>query len=223
MKQPIVLALFAVCFFLLALSRPLVAAEEGIGTALPLMPVTLEMLKSRIAEVKAVADPQDETKTKLVQLYRKALSHLEEANANVKGAAAFEKATQTAPAQTALIREQIGAAKGTDPLETLDVGLTTRLEQIEQRLKKKQADLAAVNARHADFERRLTYQQNRPVAISQRLAKAKQQQEEVMAALKVVPTVDESPVLAQARRWVLTTRYAALSIEIKRLDQELLS
>ena len=184
MKQAVPIALLAVSLFLLALTRPLAAAEEGTGTALQPMLVTPEILESRLAEVESAADLPDETRTKLIQLYRKALSNLAEAKTNGERAAAFEEATRTAPAQTQQMREAIETTKRTDPLETLDVGITTLLEQLEQRLQKQQADLSAGDARRADLERRLTYQQSRPAAISQRLAEAKQQQEEVRGRIQ---------------------------------------
>ena len=84
---------------------------------------------------------QEAAKTKLVELYRKALSNLEKAKANAQRTTAFEEATQTAPAQTQLIRQEIEAAKDADPVATLDVSIEDSLEQLEQRLQKEQADL----------------------------------------------------------------------------------
>ena len=217
MKQPILFALVVVGFCLTA------AAQVEVQDALPSSLVTPEILAAKIAEVEAAVDLQDESKTRLIELYRRALSNLEEANANAVQASSFEEAARTAPVQTQRIREELEAAQDTDPLVTLDVDESTPREQIEERLKKGEADLAAVDARRADFEGRLTRQQNQLEAISQRLTDAKQQQEEVTAALEVPAEPDDSPGLAQAKRWVLDTRYTALSAEIKMLNQELLS
>jgi potassium efflux system protein len=205
------------------MTRPLAAAEEEIGEVLRPTLVTSEILKSKIAETEAAPDLPDETKTKLVELYRKALSNLEQAEAHADRAGAFQQATQTAPAQTQLIHEQIEAAKGADQLATLGVSLESPLEQLEQQLQKEQADLAAVAARLADFKRRLAAEENRPSAIRQRLVEATQQQGEIAATLRVPPNTGEKPALIQARRWVLENSNEALSAEIKMLDQELLS
>ncbi len=222
MNQFIVVAICVVSLCLTAMTGALAAAEVS-QDPLPSTLVAPEVLESKIAEIEAVVDPQDEAGSMLLERYRGALTHLEETNANAERAGAFEAAIRTAPAETLQIREKIQAAQGTDPVDTLGVSLETPLEQVERQLTKEQVDLAAVDARRADFEKRLTYNQNRPAAISQRLAEAKQQQEEVVAALGLPPEAEEGPALSQAKRWELETRYAALSTEIKMLDQELIS
>ncbi len=219
----VALTIFAASLCLVAMTQTLAATEKDAPSAQPSISVTSEILESKIGEVEAATELQAGVKTQLVELYRNALSNLEEFNANTVRATAFEEATRTAPAQTQVIREQIEASKHTDPVDTLNVSIDSPLEDIERQLQKEQANLAAVDARRADFERRLTYQQNRPATISQRLAEAKQQQEEIAAALGLPPEADEGPVVSLARRWVLETQYAALSTEIRMLDQELLS
>lgn len=203
--------------------HPFAAAQQDIGEVLRPALVTSEMLESKIAEAEAAADLPDEAKTKLVELYRKSLSNLQEASANAERTAAFESATRTAPTQTQLIHEKIEGAQGSDPLATLSASLETPLGQIERQLQKEQADLAAVTARRAEFERRLADAEDRPTVIRQRLTEAAQQQEENAAELRVQPEAGEKPKLIQAGRWVLQTRNAALSTEIKMLNQELLS
>ena len=223
MKKHVFFALFAASLCLSVLTQPLAATEKEAPNIQPSISVTSEMLKSKIEEVEAATNLQAEAKNQLIELYRQSLSNLNEVNANTARAKAFEEATRTAPAQTQVIREQIETAKYTDPMDTLDIGPDTPLAQIEQQLQKEQANLAAVDARRADFERRLTYQRNRPATISQRLAEAKQQQEKIAATLGLPPVADTRPTLRLARRWVLETQYAALSTEIRMLDQELLS
>jgi hypothetical protein len=133
--------------------------------------------------------------------------------------------TRAALPSTAITPEKIEAtiAELAEPAQTLDMGLTRPLEEIEQQLQKAQAELAGADTRRADLERSLEYQRRRPAAIGKRLAEAKLQEEQVTAALGAPPVTGESPVPAQAERWVLETRHIALSAEIKMLDQELLS
>jgi len=222
MKQSIPFFLSAICLWLLALTGPLSAAQEDIGEALRPALVTSEMLEAKIAYINA-ADLPDETKTKLVEFYHKSSSNLQEAKANAERIAAFENTTKTAPAQTQLIRGQIEKARRSNPLATLDMDLETPLEQIELQLQKEQADLAAVTARRAEFDRRLSDTEDRPTVIRQRLGEATQQQEENAAELRVQPDAGENPVLTQARRWMLQTRNAVLRTEIQMLNQELVS
>ncbi|MCB1967602.1 MAG: mechanosensitive ion channel, partial [Candidatus Accumulibacter sp.] len=222
-NQLLVLVLFAGALCLVAPSRPATAAEKGASETLPSLSVTAGVLESKIKELETATEVQPEVKTRLVDLYRQALSKLEEVSSNAARAAAFEDATQTAPLETQKIRDEIAANRQGDPQETLALGVDAPLEQIERQLDKEKVDLAAVTARGSDFERRVTYQQNRPATISRRLAEARQQQEEIVAALGAQSRAGEGPVLSQARRWILETGYAALSNEIRMLDQELLS
>ena len=221
------LRFFVIGLCLLVMTQPLAAVvkeeDKDIREVLRATLVTSEVLKSRITATEASADLSDELKLKLVDLYRKALSNREDASANAARAAEFEKATQTAPAQTQVIRQQIEAARGTDPLATLGVGLETPLEQIERQFRKEQAELAAVVVRRADFERRLADEENRPTVINQRLSEAQQQEVAITAEHRDPSAADENPALTQARRWVLETRNAALSTKIKMLNHELIS
>ncbi len=222
-KQFSPLLVLAVSFCLLAATWPLAAADEGAPVASLTSAVTPDVLNAKIKEVESAATLNEETKANLVELYRKALSNREAAVANAARTAAFDQATRTAPAQTELVREEIEAAGRIDPRASLNVKLDSSLEQIERQLKKEQADLAEANSRRADFAKRLADEQARPALIRQRVTEATQQQQETAAALQAPPESEASPALNEAGRWVLETRYTALSAEIRMLDQELLS
>ncbi len=185
--------------------------------------VTAETLEGRIAEVEADAGLPDEVRTDLLELYRRALSYQGETSAHAARAAGLEEATRTAPAQTALIRDELEASRRTDPTASLGVGRRATREQLEQALIAQQADLARAETRRADFEERLAYQRDRPGAIGPRLEEAKRQQEEAATALQAPSAARDSPALAEARRWVLEARYASLVGEITSLEQELRS
>jgi potassium efflux system protein len=185
--------------------------------------VTQEILEAKIAEVEAATGIEEEAKSKLVELYRKALSNLQTAGSNAQAAEDFRRAAQTAPAEVQTLREELDKADSPTPEDTLEVDPSTPLRQIEQQLQKEKADLAAVDARRADFEQRLEEAAGRPALIRQRLTEAKLKQEEVATQLKLPPPADEGPATSEARRWALETDFDALSTEIKMLDQELLS
>ncbi|MGD8590393.1 MAG: mechanosensitive ion channel protein MscS, partial [Chromatiales bacterium] len=185
--------------------------------------VTPTILESKIAEVEAAADMPDDTKSKLVELYRKALNSLQTAKNNEEAAETFRRVTETAPVEMQALRERKDEAEISPSLEKLKTDLSTPLDELERLLQKEKANLAAVDTQRAEFEQRLSYLQDRPSVISQRLTKARQQQEEVAAALKTPSSSDQPPSLIEAKRWALWTKYKALSTEIKLLDQELLS
>ena len=220
MKKPVTFLVFVVSLCVVAIIRPLYAANTDAVDAIPPMLVTPALLKLKIAETEADDKLPDALKHNLLVFYRKALSYREEASANAVRASEFERAARVASKQAQEIREEIDIAGGTDPLATLTVSLETPLEQIEQQLLSERANRAAVDARRADFQRLLTDELSRPAAVIQRLAEITQQDE--VADIEVTGA-GENPALAQARRWVVETRNAATSREIKKLDKELIS
>jgi potassium-dependent mechanosensitive channel len=213
-----------VCSLLLsALVQTGVDAREEVVTRVPPALVTESLLEAKLTETDADPGLDGETKSRLVELYRRALSNLEELAANRTLAEAFAETTRTAPEQTLQIRERLDAAEHADPMEGIEVGLDTPISQIERQLKREQADRAAADAQRAELERQRAYQENRPAAIRHRLTAAQEEQEAIAAALQAELAGDTRSALLQARRWSLETRYLALSSEIQALDQELIS
>ncbi len=192
-------------------------------SALPESLVTSSALESKIAEAQAATDMTEEAKTRLVELYRKALSNLQAARDNEASAATFRRTAENAPAEIQAIEAALAPDARAEPLEGLDADADTPLPVLEQLLQKEQADLTAADERRADFKSRLAILEQRPEAISQRLTEATQQREEASAELQAPAADDASPVFAQAQQWAAETRYMALSTEIKMLDRELSS
>jgi potassium efflux system protein len=223
MKSIILRPRYALGLWLLAmLCASASAQEEGLGAAAPSL-VTAEVLEAKIAEVESASEIEEEAKTKLVELYRKALGNLQLTTSYADAAMAFQGAAETASAEIQAFREEMDESSVADPADTLEVEPSAPLPRIEQTLQQEKADLAAADAERADFKKRLREEADRPVLIRQRLTEAKREQEEVAAQIKLAPPADESSALTQARRWVLETRGEMLSSEIKALDQELLS
>lgn len=211
------------CLMLLALLLTGAGAREGDLASVPPALVTAGLLQARLTETESDPALDGETRGKLLALYRKALSNLEEVATHQTRADAFEEATRSAPEQTRRILERIHGAKAADRPELISFSTDTPLDQIEQRLKREEADRAAADAQRAELDRQLAYQGNRPAAIRQRLAAAQEEQDAIAAALQAELAGDLGSALVQARRWSQETRYIALSTETQALDQELLS
>ncbi|RKT45345.1 mechanosensitive ion channel domain-containing protein [Thiocapsa rosea] len=230
MRHPIVGCTLALGLCLTLLSSTLGAENGGIGSLNPSL-MSAEGLEAKIARAETSTDLDADLKTKVIARYREALSNLKEAEVNRDRATAFEEVAQAAPEETRRIRERTLEAGSVDALEGLGVGSQTPRGEIALRLRKAQADLAAAEARRADFERQRVFHENRPTMIRQRLTAAQEQQDGIAAALRVEPGGGEhvSPVsgagssLVQARWWALETRYVALSTEIRSFEQELIS
>jgi PAS domain S-box-containing protein len=85
-----------ICCVLL-LIRPLFAADDDSTKLLPTALVTSGILESKIAEAEAATNLIDEKKTKLVELYRNALSNLQALSSHEKLAESFRLSINTAP------------------------------------------------------------------------------------------------------------------------------
>jgi potassium efflux system protein len=213
----------APCLLLLMFLQSGVGAWGQDLAAAPPALVSADLLQAKITETEADPAVAGDAKGKLVALYRKALSNLQEVAANRSRAEAFEARTDAAPEQTQRIREGLAAAKGADLSATPENAADTPLDQIRRQLQQEQADQAAADAQRAELERQLGYDQNRPAAIRQRLTAAQEEQQAIAAALQAETAGDPTSATVQARRWGLETRYIALSTEIQALDQELIS
>jgi len=185
--------------------------------------VSQQVLESKIKEVEASTELNEEGKTKLIELYRKAISELDKVNAYETHAAEYQLAKQQAPEQTQEIRKKLEQPQTEPTLKTMGVTEKSALTDVEQRLLKEQADLSAVEAKLADIEKQLEEHINQPTAIRDRLTAAKQNQEKIAKELKLPSKEGESQALSEARRWLLQAQNRALSAEIKMLDERLLS
>lgn len=185
--------------------------------------VSPQILNAKIKEAAATAELDEESKTKLIELYRKALSQLETARFNNATTDALRQAQKTAPGQAKKIREELEKAEEISPEVPLKVSEETPLSEIEQLLQTEKANLAAVEAKLTNLEEQLDNQAEKPKAARLLLTEAKRRQEEVSSELKLSAPSDERPSLSEAKRWLLETQNLALSAGVRMLDQELLS
>lgn len=183
--------------------------------------VSVDTLKAKIAEVEASSELEEEEQAKLVELYRKALSHLETAQASDDAAEAFRRAAEEAPAKTESARQKLEQ----DTLRPVRIGVADNAPtaEIEGALAKEEANGAAVKAKLTDLEEKLSKEAVRPDRIRDRLTEANRQQEETTVAINAPPPSDVSTEVAEAKRWLAECRAQALSAEIRKLDRELLS
>jgi len=186
------------------------------------MPTSLteSTLEAKIAAVEAAAGLESQTKTRLAELYRKALANLRAVGANIETAQKLRRAANAAPAQIQAIREALGDQTAPLPDATLDLDSSLTLPQIEQILEKEKTALAVAIAKQADLENRIEQETDRPALIRQRLSEAKEQQTDIAAQLTQPPPAGEGPATAEARRWAMESRQRALSAEIRALDEE---
>ncbi len=185
--------------------------------------MTTGKLEAKIAETEAASELGEEAKKQLLDLYRKALENLKTAASDTQTAEEYARVVDTAPARIEALREATAELQGKDPAVDLDAAPSEPLPQLDQRLQKEKADLAAARAQRSDADNRLTEQSARPALIRQRLLLARKKQEELATQLKLPSPEREGPAITQARQWELESRFQRLNAEIRKLDQELLS
>ena len=184
--------------------------------------VTLEVLRSQLEGIEASTDFDEATRAALTELYRKAISNLETARSYQESIARFGEAVETAPAKANAARAELERKEeeGVGAVPSFE-GIT--LEEADQLLQKEKANLAAVEAKLAEFEAQLKKETDRPATIRTRLTEAKSRKAEAESDLATPAQPDALPQLTQARNWLLESELEMLRTEILMLDQELLS
>jgi potassium efflux system protein len=206
----------AVVLGLLAILPPAAVAQQAAGEVQNA--VTTALLEARIAETESAGDLPEESRNRLLSLYQRALSSLEEASANSAAAQAFRDALQTAPAEARAIREKLTASSATEA--NAPVPDSTALADLEAFLQQDRGDLALTRQRIEDLSQQLDEAAARPAAIRQRLREVEAEQTENLAQRQLSAAAGEGSAEAQARQWALQTQAEALAAETEMLGQE---
>ena len=192
-------------------------AKGGIAT------VTADVLKARLAEIEASTKLDEETSASLTETINKALANLETAHDNQATTDSYIQLRKASPEQVKSIQTKLEKEKEAPEEITVSATPDTSFEEIEQELLQEKANLAAVKAKRADLIAQLESSRERPTAIPEQLADAKQAREDLESKQKSPAPTDELAWITEARRWSQATRIAALRSEINMLDQELLT
>lgn len=110
---------------------PTVQAQSEIS---PEVGVTVELLESRIREVESSSELDEESKKSLLDLYRKSLSQIEQRQSYETATARFAEALESAPKQSAVLREELQALEAEEPQQLSEPLLVKDLPALEQQL-----------------------------------------------------------------------------------------
>lgn len=206
----------------LLLAPAALLAQAGPAPERPTGLVTLEVVRSQLEGIEASTDFDEATRATLTELYRKTISHLETADSYQESAARFGETVETAPDEANAARESLERKKEQD-VGAVPSFAGMSLDELDQRLQKEKANLAAVEAKLAEFEAQLKKENDRPIAIRARLTEAKSRKAEAESDLATPAQPAALPQLTQAKKWLLESELEMLRTEILMLDQELLS
>jgi len=186
--------------------------------------VTTEQIETAIEAVQARDGLDEELRGQIVDLLRDSQAQIQNKVASEAAAEAFEQSLETAPAETARLREQLETRATTTPTPAeLGVSDGMALDQIEQLLSREAAALAGVQTRLAGLESEIETQADRPGIARQRLNEIRARLDELSVQINADPPPGESAILTDARKLNAELRRDARAAELRRLDQELLS
>jgi potassium efflux system protein len=199
------------------------SADPAAVVANPTATVTADTLKLRLKEIDASTTLDEATRASLTEGINKALANLDAAGNNKATTDIYIQLRATAPAQLTAIRAQLELEQQAPDKIELSVNSDSSFEEIERELLQEKANLAAVETKRTDLEAQLESVKERPTTIPEQLADAKQAREDLEAEQKLPAPANELSLVTDVRRWVQSTRIAALRSEISMLDQELLT
>ena len=223
MQSPVSLIRLTFLLLLLMPFHPATAVDIRTTADPATTALTAEAIKTRIAEVESDSALDEATRTRLTDLYNKALAQLEKARVSDTTTDAYTQSRKTAAAEARAIRDKLIQAQQDKQTVSLDMSDATPLAEIDQQLLIEKANQTAVETKLAKLEEQIKSEADRPTTVRQRLTDIAQRQEELATESKLPAPADELPALTRARRWVLESETLALNAELGMLDQELLS
>jgi len=185
--------------------------------------LSVDILQSRLNNLESQTKIDDTTKKKLKDLYEKALDSIEKSRQYKLRKDIYAQSRKTAPKQEKAILAKIKQVAKKDSPVRINVTKNSPLSEIEQSLVSEKANFSAVEAKLSDLDIQIAAQAERPQSAITELSRAKKQKLDLASELTIPAPAGQHPLLAEARRWLLTARSAMISSHIKMLDQELVS
>ena len=185
---------------------------------------TVDQLDAVIERYASRDDLDEEIRTAIVDRLQEARSQVTALAAAEAAAEEYAAALESAPAETDRLRAALEeVAQTTVTPEDLDIDELTPLSELEQRLTREQAALAAAEAELARLETQIVSEEARPAAARERISELRGSRDELSAAATAEAAPGRSARAAEAARLSASLRLTAQSAEIRRLEQELLS
>jgi potassium efflux system protein len=200
-----------------AAGEPATRVTQAAGTA-----VSIEEVQARVKAVEAAQDLSEADRTKLLELYRFALSRLEAAVSFERSREELAALIEQGPVRAERLRAELAQVSGRNGgARFLKESHSTA--ELEQRLVKEQTELAARRSRLSELEKRASGLQTRPAEAKAQLVEARAKLAEIETETKATPPAAESRSVTEARQTALAARRVARLAEIAAIEQELLS
>ena len=220
MNKACAIGMIRIASFALALAFAPSPAFTDETVAAATSEVSADVLTLKIAEVESSTNLDEQVAGTLIELYRRALTHLERARLEQAGADAFAETAAAAPDQLVSLRE---AAEALRKSPSAEIPTDASLEELERSRATERGRLVEAETRYSGMRERYNNEVARPVQARDRLAAAQAEREATAAELAVPQPPGEASEITDARRWHLQARALRLAAEINKLEQELLT
>ncbi|MGB7755767.1 MAG: mechanosensitive ion channel domain-containing protein [Salinisphaera sp.] len=214
-------AWFVMLLCWLVLACGLVAASSAIAADSSDKPTDyageVQHLKQQIEALKSRKDLADGAREHALKTYQHAISALQSAEADRKQTQKLRKEAADAPQQIDKVHRELA---NLDKPASLDKLTNMPLDELSSRADKLSTALSAAQADLSDLRDKLTRAAQRPEAVRQSLADARNKLQS-LATDNTTGLGQASSVSAQAQSALTTARRDALNAEIERLQQEL--
>lgn len=209
------------CLLIGIASTPVVA-QSIIPDVAPDRAVTVEQIEASVTALQAQEGLDEETRARVSDLLANARVQINNRTSAESAAAEYSSIIETAPAEIERLREEL--ATSTTPVsDAAELGISdaTGLPELEQELARQVARLTAAESSLTGLEDELEREDNRPQQARQRIDELRGERDALDQA--DTETSDEALILQEARRLTAVLRRNALTAEISRLEQEMLS
>ncbi len=192
------------------------------GVSVQVGSITREMVVARIADLEADETLDANIRSKALEYYRQAKSHLEgEAAANGQ-VATYKRIARTAASETERLREQLRALSARKPADAAAT-LPLSLEDLEQEAAKQQAEVRTLRGSLAELVEQTAREQARPGKIRSEIKLENERIAATSATSKAAPPAGEHPAVTAARMASSEAATQAHAATVRQLEQELLS
>jgi potassium efflux system protein len=214
----------AILASILLLATSIVAADLSIPHVSAGDSITVEQLDTAIDAVNAREGLGNETRNAIIDRLRDAQAQLQNRKSSESTAAAYAKALETAPIETAALRLRLDEPTGPSPTaDSLGIDNESPVDEIERLLSRRATEIAGAEARLAEIDSQLSALEERPAVVRQRINELRATRGEIASQVDAAPIPGESPLLSDARKLAAQLRLDARAAELTRLEQELAS
>jgi len=181
---------------------------------------TLKQLQTKKSAIEASTTLDDNTKTKVIELYDQAIASRQQTNEIHTKLAQLKSLIATAPKRITKIQKLMAKPlKAYNPLKKLP--RTASTEKIESLLRQEEEAFNAIREALKKHTDELTWLMNIATTLSQESANSTRKLEQIESDLKTLPPPDEPSAITTARREALLARKDLREAELSLYKQQL--